>query len=86
MIEYTIDTSIHLLEVRVNGSIGLLELVNFVVRAQKDLQYGPSINTLFIVEPDADLVKLTPDSLLTFFRRAEGSGGSATWAIVASNE
>lgn len=86
MIEHTIDSSLHLMEVRVSDSVTLLDLVNFVATAQKDLQYGPSLNTLFVVDPDTDLAKLSPASFSTFFGRVEGSGGSALWAVVASNE
>ena len=86
MIEHSIDSSLHLLEVRVSDSVKLLDLVNFIATAQKDLQYGPSLNTLFVVDPDTDLAKLSPASFSTFFGRVEESGGAALWAIVASNE
>ena len=86
MIEYAIETSLHLLQVRVSNSVSLLDLVNFVVKVQKEPQYGPTLNTLFIVETDALLAKLVPEAVSTFFRRVEESGGPAKWAIVVSEE
>ena len=86
MIEYAIETSLHLLQVRVSNSVSLLDLVNFVVKVQKEPQYGPTLNTLFIVETDALLAKLVPEAVSTFFRRVEKSGGPANWAIVVSEE
>ena len=86
MIEYTIETSLHLLQVRISGSVSLLDLVNFIANLEKDRQYGPKLSTLFIVDADALLSKLVPESLSRFFRRVEESGGSTAWAIVVSGE
>jgi hypothetical protein len=86
VIEYTIEAPLHLLQVRASGTVSLLDLVNFVAGLEKDRQYGPRVKTLFIVESDAILLKLIPESLSRFFHRVEESGRSATWAIVVSDE
>lgn len=86
VIDYAIEASLHLLQARASGSVSLLDLVNFVAGLEKDRQYGPRVKTLFIVEADAILLKLIPESLSRFFRRVEESVGSATWAIVVSDE
>jgi hypothetical protein len=86
VIEHSIETSLHLMQVRVTESVSLLDLVNFLTTVQKDPQYGPALNTMFIVDTDARFVQLVPGALNTFFRRVEGSGGSAAWAIVVFNE
>jgi hypothetical protein len=86
VIEYSIETSLHLLQVRVGDAVSLLDLVNFSAKVQKDPQYRPTLNTLFTVETDTLLEKLGPGSLSTFFRRFEESGGPTAWAIVLSDE
>jgi hypothetical protein len=86
VIEYTIETSLRLLQVHVSGSVSLLDLVNFVTNVEKDRQYGERLNTLFIVDAEALISKLIPESLSRFFRRIEESSGSATWAVVVSDE
>lgn len=86
MIEYTVETSLHLLQVRVSDSVTFLDLVNFITKVQKDPQYGPNVNTLFVVDANAILVRFAPDSLSTLFRRVEDSGGSSSWAFVVSEE
>jgi len=74
------------MQVRVTGSTTLLDLVNFLTKAQKDPQYGPTLNTLFIVDPDAQFGQLAPGTLATFFKRVAESGGSKAWAIVFSTD
>jgi hypothetical protein len=86
VIAYTIETSLHLMQVRVSDSVRLLDLANFVAEVQKNPLYGPALKTLFLVDTNALLVKIDPGSLSTFFRKVEQSGGSATWAIVVTNE
>jgi hypothetical protein len=86
VIEYTIETSLRLLQVRVVNSVSLLDLVNFFVKVQKDPHYGATLDTLFVVDTDALLEKLAPEAVATFFQRVDISGGSAKWAIVVSEE
>jgi hypothetical protein len=75
-----------LLQVRAVNSVSLLDLVNFFVKVQKDPHYGPTLNTLFVVDTDALLEKLAPEAVSTFFQRVDVSGGSTKWAVVASEE
>lgn len=86
MIEYTTETSLHLTQVRVSGSVSLLDLVNFVTKARKEPQYGPALNALVVIDESTIFEKLVPESVASFFRRIEGSGGPTAWAIVASNK
>jgi hypothetical protein len=74
------------MQVRVTGSVSLLDLVNFLTTVQKSLQYGPTLNTLLVVDTNTQFIQLTPRTLEPFFQRVEKAGGSDAWAIVVLNE
>lgn len=86
MIEYSIETSLHLLEVRIENSVTILDFVKFITQLRKETQYGPSLKTLFVVRSDAQLESFSPEAISSFFQRVEDTGGPAVWAIVLSNE
>lgn len=86
MIKYTIETSLHLLEVRIHNAVTILDFVNFLAGVSKDLQYGPLLKSLFIVESNAQLVNLLPEFVSTFLQRVDTSSGPEVWAFVLSDE
>jgi hypothetical protein len=85
MIEYAIETSLHLIHVRVNSSVHFLDFVNFFARFQKDPECGPALKSLLIVDSGARLVHIEPPSLRSFFHKVQEMGGPEKWAIVLSN-
>jgi hypothetical protein len=86
MINYTIETSLHLLEVRIQNAVTILDFVNFLAGVSKDLRYGPLLKSLFIVENNARLINLLPEFVSTFLQRVDTSNGPEVWAFVLPDE
>ena len=86
MIEYRIESSLHLMQAHITGSVHFLDLVNFVTRLRKDPQWGPAVGSLLLIEEAAVVDKVEPGSLRSLFHKIGEEGGSGRWAIVSTNK
>jgi hypothetical protein len=85
MIEYSIESSLQLMQARVSGSVHFLDLVNFMTRLRKDPHFGPALKSLLQFGDEARIEKIEPASLKTFFFKVQESGGPNRWAMVLSD-
>jgi len=73
------------MQARVSDSVHFLDFVNFFAKLQKDPQYSPALKSLVVIDGDAHMENVLPQSLASFLGKVEQSDGSNTWAIVLSN-